>query len=396
MAGTRGRGPTLSKDMNRKLIYRTLKGQRTSTRTELAAALGLNKNTVNAIVEELMSAGYVRAIGLQDGGGGAGRRALGIAFEPAKRQAFGFQLANRSLIAVVTDLYGAPLEQAELPVAETEPQDVVDAMAGFVRERLAIAPDGTFVGLGLGVPAVVDPAGERVVQSTHLGWTNVPLKALLAEALPLGITLLDNAVKLASQGELWYGAGQGLKNFAYCSFGAGVGCSLVIDGEIVRGEAGFAGELGHIAVEPGGPPCSCGNAGCLEAVAGLTAICARLEAATGKPFDAGRLAASVREGHPAVRAEMERAGRAIGTALAGLVNLMNPRRIILDGPLMLASDSLLTVIAEEMCGKTLPFAFAQTEIVRSSLQPLSAAIGAAAGVVRDWERQEDPLGAIVF
>ncbi|HZG58226.1 ROK family transcriptional regulator [Paenibacillus sp.] len=395
-SNTRGRGPTLAKDMNRKLIYGELKRRRETTRTELAAALGLNKNTVNAIVDELMEAGYARATGLREGGG-AGRKALGIAFEPANRRAFGFQLAAGSLVAVVTDLYGSPLERTELPLRAAAPADVVAAAASFARARLAAAPEGTYVGAGLGVPAVVDPAGERVVRSTHLGWTDVPLRAMLADALPLRHTLIDNAVKLATQGELWYGAGQGLKHFAYCSFGRGVGCGIVVDGNVVRGEAGFAGELGHTVVEPLGPRCECGNEGCLEAVAGLPGVFGRLSAATGEPasaFDAAVLAARARAGDPAVLAELDRVGRAIGAALAGIVNLINARRIVFDGPLLLAADALLPVVRRELRRNSLAPAFEQAELVVSSLQPLSSAIGAAAGIVRAWEHQADPLEPI--
>jgi len=398
MAGSRGRGPTLSKDMNRKLIYGTIKRRGSTTRTELAAALGLTKNTVNAIVDELAAAGYVRMTGLREAGG-AGRRALGVAFVPENRKAFGFQLLSRSLVGVVADLNGTPLDRTELPLSETTPEAVVTAIADYVKERQAASPERAFVGAGLGVPALVDPRSGRVVQSTHLGWTDVPLLAMLESALPLGRLSIGNSVKLAAQGELWFGAGRGAEHFAYCSFGVGIGCGIAIGGDIVRGESGLAGELGHTVVEPNGPRCACGNAGCLEAVAGLPAIFARVAAATGESadaLDAAGLAARARQGDEAVLRELERAGRAIGAALAGLVNLINPRYVVCDGPLMLASDALFPIIKKEMRERSLFPASSEAELVRSALHPLAAAVGAAAGVVRAWEHQADPLEPIPF
>jgi predicted NBD/HSP70 family sugar kinase len=397
MAGSRGRGPTLSKDINRKLIYEALKRRGATTRTELSAALGLTKNTVNAIVDELIAAGYARMTGLQESGG-AGRKALGVAFVPENRKAIGYQLLSRSLVAVVTDLCGAPLERDELPLPATTPEKVVAAIAGHAAARQAAEPHRALVGVGLGVPALVDSAG-RVVRSTHLGWSDVPLGAMMAAALPAGRILVDNGVKLATQGELWFGAGRGTKHFAYCSFGAGVGCGLAIGGDIVRGESGLAGELGHTVVEPGGPRCACGNSGCLEAVAGLPALFARVAEATGEEvdaLDAAALAARARQGDEAVLRELTRAGRAIGVALAVLVNLFNPRYIVCDGPLMLAAETLFPIVKQEMRGRSLSPASEQAELVRSSLHPIAAAVGAAAGVVRAWEHQADPLEPIPF
>lgn len=398
MAATRGRGPTLAKDMNRKLIYGEIKRLGHCTRTELASALRLNKNTVNAIVDELMAAGYVAPTGPKRGRG-AGRKALEIAFEPANRKAFGFQLNAGSLVAVVADLYGAPLEQTERRLGSTAPDEVVAAVADFVRPRLESAGHAEYIGAGIGIPAIVDPAGEKVLRSTHLGWKNVALRELLAAAIPIAKErwLVDNGVKLASQGEFWYGAGQGIDQFAYCSFGAGVGCSLVVGGTIVRGADGLAGELGHIVVEEGGPPCACGNAGCLEAVAGLPSILERLSKSSGaKVQDAEAFAVLAEAGVPAALAELERVGRAIGVALACLVNLFNPQRIVCDGPLMAASRLLFPIVLHTMRERTLGPALARTELVRSGLNPLAAAVGAAAGVVRAWEQQADPLEPILF
>jgi predicted NBD/HSP70 family sugar kinase len=397
MAGTRSRGPTLAKDINRKLVYNALKAERHSTRAELASRLGLNKNTVNAIVDELIGSGYVRETGLRKRSG-AGRKAIGIEFAAANRKAVGIQLTPTAIRGVVTDLYAAPLRDFELPLPDLSPEGAAAGIAACAETAIKREGADAVIGIGVGIPALLDPERATVLGASHLGWRGVPFKRLLQDKLP-GLLELDNHVKLASLGERWHGQGSGAEHFIYCSFGVGVGCGLVIGGEIVRGEYGAAGELGHIVVQPDGPPCSCGNRGCLEAVAGLPAICGRLAEAAGLPAAALNekwLADQASRGNGTVLRELERVGRAIGRALSAAVNLINPKVIICDGPLMRAADALLPAIEAELSRGTLAFAGNKAKLVVSSLYPHAAAIGAAAAVISAWERQADPLEAMTL
>lgn len=400
MAGSRGRGLTMIKDINRKLVYSTVKELRHSTRTELARRLGLNKNTVNGIVDELIAAGYIRETG-ELSRNGAGRRAIGIEFHAANRKAIGMQLMPSSLRCVVTDLYASPLGTFEIPLENTEPETVADIAAAFAADLADLEGKDTLVGLGMGIPALFDAGRDTVLGSSHLGWRNVPFRQLMQDRCKLKVEL-DNHAKMASLGELRHGRGSGAGNagnFVYCFFGAGVGSSLVVGGEIVRGETGAAGELGHIVVEPDGLLCSCGNRGCLETVAGLPSIFHRLAEAKAMPADRMNghwLAEQAKRGDEAVLQEMKRVGKAIGLALSSAVNLLNPKAVILDGPLMLAADALIPVIEAELAAKTVSYAGNRAELALSALYPLTGAIGAAAAVIGAWERQAGPLEAMTF
>lgn len=397
MTRSRGRGPTLVKDINRKQVYGLMKERRHSTRAELASLLGLTKNTVNAIVDELVADGYIRETGLQSRHG-AGRKAIGLAFEAGHRKAIGLQLTSHALLGVVTDLYAAPLYSFERSISNRQPEAVADLIAECVDELEARYGSDSMVGLGLGVPALLDGTRGHVLQSTHMGWQDVPLQSMLQERSQLRI-LLDNSVKLASLGEAWNGQAGDAGNYAYCSFGTGVGCSLVINGEIVRGEYGAAGELGHTVVEEEGPSCRCGKRGCLEAVVGLPAIYGRVAGKLGLPAEEitlDRLADQANQGNEAVLAELKRAGQVIGYALSGVVNLLNPKVLICDGPLMKLKEHIFPIIREELDRKTISFAGNKTELAVSALTPWTGAIGAAAGIIRQWERHSDPLEPITF
>jgi predicted NBD/HSP70 family sugar kinase len=387
----------LAKDINRKLVYGTLKAERQSTRAALAARLGLNKNTVNAIVDELIGSGYVRETGLRSRAG-AGRKAIGIEFVATNRKAVGIQLSATSIRGVVTDLYASPLRHFEAPLPDASPESAADAIAACVEEVVGGEGADGFIGIGVGIPAVLDAERATVIGTGHLGWLGVPFKRMLQHRLP-GLIELDNHVKLASLGERWHGQGAGANHFIYCSFGIGVGCSLIIGGEIVRGEYGAAGELGHIVVQPDGPLCSCGNRGCLEAVVGWPAVRERLAQATGAPIAALNeqwLADRASRGDEAVVQELNRVGRAIGRALAAAVNLINPKIVICDGPLMRAADVLLPAVEAELARGTIAYAGERTKLVVSALYPHAAAIGAAAAVISAWERQSDPLEAMTL
>src|SRR5690606_19684511 len=151
-------------------------------------------------------------------------------------------------------------------------------------------------------------------------------------ALP---TEYDNEANLAALGELWFGGGAELGDFVHVSGEIGIGAGIVVDGRVFRGAHGFAGELGHLVAEPGGPPCSCGGRGCLEQVAGQEALlrAAGLPVAgPDAPDDPVRALVGLLEaGDPAALAAVERAGRALGGALAAAVNLIDPDAIVLGG-----------------------------------------------------------------
>ncbi|WP_168122957.1 ROK family transcriptional regulator [Paenibacillus sp. HB172176] len=400
MTVSKGRGPTLVKEINRKLVYGMLKERRRSTRAELAAMLELNKNTVNVIVDELIAGGYITETGLL-GRTGAGRKAVGIVFEPRNRLAIGMQLGASSVLGVITDLYANPLEYFEMPIRKHDlhnPQTIVARVREHSKELVKQYGANAIVGAGFGIPALLDAARVTVVGSSHLGWSDVPLLEMLRADSPISY-IIDNNVKLASLGERWHGRAAGLRNFIYCSFGTGVGCSLIMNGEILRGAYGAAGELGHIVVEPNGPRCACGRCGCLEAVVGLPALYERLSAALGAAYENMTiqwLVLQAESNNEIVLEELSRAGRAIGYALSSAVNLLNPGLILFDGPLMKLSSFLLPFIEQELREKTIRFSGEKAELAVSDLYPYTGAIGAAAAMIGEWEQQSNALQGITF
>lgn len=381
------RGPTIAKDVNRMRVYFETKKLGTTNRSELAKILDLNKNTVNAIVDEWIRAGYLRDLGTGESSG-AGRKPVRIEFRPDNRLALGFQISSGMLHGIVANLKAEPLHRFAEPLSDTAPESIAGKIAEAVDRLEQLFDSGKFLGLGVGLPGILNEDRGLVQRSSHLDWENVSFRSILdktlagrSRALPV---FLDNSVRLASLGELWHGRGGGYNPFVYCNFGVGVGCGLIVGGAIVRGQSNSAGELGHIVIDPQGRTCRCGRRGCLETVVGLAAVEERIGSGEINRLLNGDEAAIHRH-----RQELQRIGSAIGQALSGLVTLINPGLIVCDGPLMKLSDALLPAIREEIDRRVLTPSAEILRIVRSDLYPYAGSLGAAASVIEARESHLD-------
>ncbi|NHN29327.1 ROK family protein [Paenibacillus agricola] len=392
MAKSKGRGPTLAKDINRKLVYKQIKHERSTSRVGVAKQLQLNKNTVNSIVDELVAAGFVQEFGLQETNT-AGRKPVIIRFNAQSKWAIGVQLTSTVMHWVVTDLYANPLDSFSVALASSTPEQVVAALLVGINRLAAQYSPAHCIGICLGIPGLMGAGGSKVIRSSHLGWHDVPILSMLQNKIDISIQL-DNSVKLASLGELWHGSGQGLAHFVYAYFGNGVSSGIIIHETIFRGESNAAGELGHMIIDPEGPLCGCGNRGCLEALVSIPALLTRMGRIAEKAISLDWVFAELASGNPQVAAEFEQAGRYIGQALSYVVNLLNPKLIICDGPLMQASAYMFPFIEEELKSRCLWITSDQVTLVRSKLFPLASCIGAAASVIQSWEEGMDSFQSI--
>jgi predicted NBD/HSP70 family sugar kinase len=198
------------------------------------------------------------------------------------------------------------------------------------------------IGGGLAVPGLVDPRSGAVLVAPNLGWTDVALPSLRVDVT------VDNEANLGALAELRHGAARDLSSFVYVSGGIGVGAGIVLDGRVARGAHGFAGELGHVVVDPDGKRCACGARGCLETVVG-----------------AGR------------RARTADVAAALAVALRSVVHVIDPEAIVLGGSFATTSAGLATAVAERLDTTTLGARWARSDVRLSALGPDAALVGAA-------------------
>ena len=331
------------------LVFQTLLAHGPLTRAETGRRTGLSPGAVTKVATPLLTDGWITELAEPAPKRATGRPATLIAVRGERARFIGVKVTADELIGVVADLTARPLVTRRAVLDSRDVGTVVLAIARLVEElRAAVAVghdgsghdsgghdsgghDGGIHSIGVTISGDVDGQTGVVQYSPFLNWHRVALAQLVETATSIP-TVIENDVRALTVTEQWFGAGAGLSSFALITVGAGIGCGLSIGGRVVSGAHGVSGEVGHLPVSGTERTCTCGNTGCVEAVASTHAITEQARSATGDPgltmTQAVRLAHA---GDPAVRAVFTRAGHALGLAIASVANLIGPERIIISG-----------------------------------------------------------------
>ncbi|MCS0600464.1 ROK family protein [Streptomyces sp. LP11] len=226
---------------------------------------------------------------------------------------------------------------------ERGPDAVVEGILDFAAELRAHGVDHLgepAAAAGIAVPGIVDETHGTAVYAANLGWKDVPLRALLAERLGVPVAL-GHDVRTGGLAEGRIGAGKGADRFLFVPLGTGIAGAIGIDGRVESGAHGFAGEIGHIVVRPGGAPCPCGQYGCLERYASASAVSEAWAAASDDPeADAADCARAVAAGDPEAARIWQGAVDALADGLVTALTLLDPRTLIIGGGLAEAGEVL--------------------------------------------------------
>ncbi|MEU0693898.1 ROK family protein [Streptomyces niveus] len=337
-------GPKADKETVRRhnlsLVLRAVRDEGEATRAGVAARVGLTRAAVSSLVEQLLDSGFLSESG-KTFSGQAGRPGTVLKVTRSGPAGIGVEINIDYVSVCVVDLSGTDRVRLteHLDNRGAAPAEVLARGARIAARTLdsAAEQDLAPVGVQLALPGLV--SGGTVRQAPNLGWNRVPAEELFAQALaeaqpavpPLPVRS-ENEANLAALAELWFGGLGGIRSFLYLSGEIGVGGALVLDGELLRGANGFAGEIGHVVVDADGPLCRCGSRGCLEQYAGQSALLrgAGLDENAGVP-GAAELEALARAGDKRAIAAIGEAGRMLGRVLSGAVNLFDPDAVVLGG-----------------------------------------------------------------
>ncbi|HWL84204.1 MAG TPA: ROK family transcriptional regulator [Polyangiaceae bacterium] len=317
--------------------------QQPVTRARLAEVTGFTKTTVSNLLAVLADAGLVRDGGLVHEGE-RGRPGVAVSIDGNGAAGLGLEINVDYLAACILDL-GRQIRYRHVVAIDNRgraPKAVIGALGRLAREAIASAEAQKLAVAGavVALPGLVDRERGFLRRAPNLGWTDVPTGDLLRAGLPaLRLPIEhDNEANLAALGELWFGAGRTLGDFVHVSGEIGIGAGIVVDGRIFRGAHGFAGELGHVVVEPDGANCGCGGRGCLEQTAGQEAILraaglsqVTVTSAASPDGSMSALVARLEAGDAKALAAVKRAGKALGSTLTAVVNLLDPDTIVLGG-----------------------------------------------------------------
>lgn len=396
-------------------VLDAVRSGRASTRPELAHITGLGRNVVTQRVARLMDSGLLLdGPPLRSTGGRAPR---GLRFPAEAGRILVAELGATSIGAAVSDLEGTLLAQYEEDADVTVgPVAVLTRVAEVFDELLQLGAGAPVWGIGIGLPGPVEFAtGRPVAPPIMPGWDGFDVRAFFGGRFHAPVWV-DNDVNVMALGELRAGLAKGLRDVIYVKIGSGIGAGLVSQGHLHRGAQGCAGDIGHVSVEEGSTVlCRCGKFGCLEALAGGSALARDGETAAregesryladllahGTTIDARAVSDAAIHGDPVAINLLASSARLVGQTLARIVNFFNPSLILVGGGVSEAGDYYLAEVRQTIIGRSLPLATRSLQIVRSRMGDRAGLRGAAhmvmdallsPEILPTWLEQGTPAG----
>jgi glucokinase-like ROK family protein len=388
-----GRGYPLIEDrVQAEIMLHVRAVDRSVARSELTDVLGVSRSKISLEVGRLLEAGLLVEDGLAESEGGRRSSLLSI---PRSAGLMAVADVGATSIDVALSTLGS-----ELVVHWGEVADVRDGpkvVLGRVKELLAAlleeqgAERHEVRAIGVGVPGPVEQASGLLRSPPIMpGWDRFPIREAFAGEYAAPV-FVDNDVNVMALGEHWGGVGRGVDNLLFVKIGTGIGGGIIADGRLYRGIQGCAGDIGHICAAPEGPVCTCGNRGCLEAMAAAPAIVRKAERCardgvssilSGMLAEKGELSArDVGEagslGDYRALEIIRESGRLVGGVLATLVSTLNPSLIVIGGGVANIGHSLLAEIRSTVYGRSLPLATRNLPIVLSELDQIAGVTGAS-------------------
>ena len=364
-------------------LLQLLRDQTPRTRAELAKLTGLARSTVGARVDALLASGLLAPSG--EAASTGGRPPVRFAFNPEARVVVGADLGATHGRIALTDLTGRPLCEIGEDLEITDgPEVVLDWVTSTTSKMLDVTgrTAADLIGVGIGLPGPVEHSSGRPMRPPIMpGWDGYDVPAHVTRIFDVPV-LVDNDVNIMALGEHAV-AHPDVEHLLFVKVATGIGAGIISGGRLHRGAVGAAGDLGHVAA-PHAPEvlCSCGNLGCLEAVASGPAISralAEIGITAGSNADIVDL---VRGGNIPAAHAVRQAGRTIGEVLATCVSLLNPSVIVIGGSLAQAGESLIAGVREVVYGRSLPLATSNLQIVAATTGVQAGVIGAATMVIQ--------------
>jgi glucokinase-like ROK family protein len=360
------------------------------SRVELAQKLSLTRAAVTPIVNNLLDTGLIHET--ESRVASSGRPPILLSINAARGIVAGIDMGASHLTILIANFAAQVLAEKEIPFdianGPTECIQQADQLLNSLLTELG-QDVRNLAAIGLGVPGpTVARAGMVLSPPIMPGWDRFPIRDTCEKLWGCPVSL-NNDAELGVLGEWAYGAGRGEENLTYIKVGTGIGAGLFIDGQIFRGATGSAGEIGHMTVDENGPLCTCGNHGCLEAIAGGKAIAAQArqailqnkhtELADIHPVEritAIEVANAAARGDLVAQEILAEAGNQLGIAITSLVNLFNPSIVVVGGGVAQTGDLFLEPIRKMVLKRSLPASAQAVRITSALLGKRSSCMGA--------------------
>lgn len=338
---------TILARLNKKIVIDMIRTQGPINKAEIARKAGLSIPTVMKITDEFEKRKLIRNIGKGESTGGKRPDLLEFIYDAY--YIVGIDIGRHNVKIILMDMASSILIQKSFPTREMNIEDphrfleqVADLTDDIIKE--SHIEEGRFMGIGIGMPGLLDYNSGTVIFSPDFNWTDIKIKEIFQERFPYKI-MLENTNKALAMGEYTYGAAKNCSSLFCINFGYGIGAAVIENGKILYGQNGASGEFGHIIVKADGPLCDCGHRGCLEAVSSGNAIAKTLKKRMsqgensilrqyqelGGEIDAKKVFQAAGEGDGLSQAVIQEAIEYLGIAIAGVINLLDPEVIVLAG-----------------------------------------------------------------
>lgn len=377
----------LIKNLNTASVLNMIRISGQISRADIARATGLTPATVSNITAEIIDLGLIKET--ERGESSGGRKPILLSIN-RKACFFGsIHISSENVEAAVSDVGADLLAHKTSPLGSSaSPEDVVAIGLRLLENAMKEAGVKRLSGIGVCTHGLVRADDGILVFAPNLGWANVAIGGMIKSATGLPVAV-ENDVRAMALAESWCGLARGVKDYVYLYIGTGIGGSIVNDNELYKGQRGFAGEFGHMTIEPNGPLCSCGSHGCLQTLASETAILKRYAERRGilggkefQKIDFLSLIEAVKNGDDLALEEILKSVRYIGIEVGNIINTLSPSLIVINGHITKLSASISPVLKMEIGRHCMKDLQDNVNIAFSKLSDEAPIRGAATCIIR--------------
>ena len=388
--------------INRSLVLNTLRLHAPVSRAQVANYTGLTRGTVSNIVNVLIEDGLVFEDKLEDSK--IGRPSILLGLRPDGGAVIGVEIGVNFISVLLTNFVAETLWETRVATSLSQSQtEIISEAEKLIDQALTIAKKNDLrpLGIGVGLPGLVNTHQGNLILAPNLHWTNVPLRLIWNQRFHLPI-YIENEANLAALGEYYFGVARNVDNFISLTSDIGLGGGIMIDGRLFRGGHGYGGEIGHIQRDPQGEECGCGRIGCWETQVGPRAVLQRVKKEFQTYHDQSLLDACSGDlnnltfeivvqfalnGDDICRKAIEEVAVNLGVGIADLVNIFNPNLIIIGGAFISAKDIMQSIIEKTIFSNALQPSTDNLQIKFSERSTEACVLGAVAVVLDDILRE---------
>jgi len=380
---------------NKKSVLTIIREEGPINRAELARITGLSIATIMKITEEFVSENIITYVGKRESTGG--KRPELFEFSTDSYHIIGLDFGRHTVKCILMNMVGEILIAKTIETGETIPaKNLIGRAVQLIDEVIKEGKESAdgLLGIGIGMPGLLDSESGEVIFSPDFGWNNVDIVSEFEKHFKIPI-IIDNANRAMALGEYWFGAGKSAEYLVYVNLGYGIGAAIIQRGEIQRGFSGSSGELGHITMVKDGPLCDCGNRGCLEALSSGNAIAKRAKEmlkkgsvsdflSKRKEIDSKVVFDGARDGDLLCEQILNEAIDYIGIAVAGLLNLFDPECIVFGGGILKSQDYFMPILKQSIKKHQMKSAGRKVHLKVGELGETATSVGAATMVLKEF------------